>query len=164
MRTRTRDDGHGAATAKRHAPAAVLAAAVLTGLFTVAFLVEAGITADILFGHKAGLAHAAAVADRGAATVLVLFLVAAGWSVVGTARLLRGQDVRAVAIPLGAVVLIGIPGEIADAIGTASGSSLAIGAGIVAAAGLTLALLFTPAARAWRRAPAPRGPATPTGL
>lgn len=164
MMTRTRDDGYGAATAGRHAPAAVLAAAVLTGLFTIGFLVEAGITADILFGHKAGLAHATAVADRGAATVLVLFLVAAGWSVVGTARLLRGQDVKAVAIPLGAVVLIGIPGEIADAIGTASGSSLAIGAGIVAAAGLTLTLLFTRAARAWRRARAPRPPDVPTAF
>lgn len=68
------------------------------------------------------------------------------------------------AIPLGAVVLVGIPGEIADAIGTASGGSLAIGAGIVAAAGLTLALLFTPAARAWRRAPAPPPPDAPTAF
>ncbi|OJV60328.1 MAG: hypothetical protein BGO38_01325 [Cellulomonas sp. 73-145] len=164
MTTRTGDDGNGATTAEHRAPAAVLAAAVLTGLFTIGFLVEAGITADILFGQKAGLAHAGAMADRGAATVLVLFLVAAGWSVVGTARLLRGQDVKAVAIPLGAVVLVGVPGEIADAIGTASGSSLAIGAGIVAAAGLTLALLLTPAARAWRRTSAPRPPDAPTGF
>lgn len=164
MTTTTDGDGNGATAAERRAPAAVLAAAVLTGLFTIGFLVEAGITADILFGHKAGLAHGTAVADRGAATVLVLFLVAAGWSVVGTARLLRGQDVKAVAIPLGAVVLIGIAGEIADAIGTASGGSLAIGAGIVAAAALTLALLFTPAARAWRRAPAPPPPDAPSAF
>lgn len=137
----------------KNAPFVVRLVAALGFVYGAAAVGAAGYVLVLLRGGVGGLAAAATdrFVFRGAVMLVLALLIAAAALVAGARRVLRGRGGLMLAIPLAVVVVVGAVGEIADAIGGVNGSSLLVGLGIIAAAGLPLVLLNTPEARHWTR-------------
>lgn len=72
----------------------------------------------------------------------VVLLLAAALLATGVLRLRRHGDPRLIAWPLGIFASVGVIGEIADLAGSASGTSNAIGAGLVVLAAIPVGLIL----------------------
>ena len=138
----------------KNAPFAIRLVAALGFVYAVAVVGAAAYVLVLLRGGVGGLAAAATdrFVLRGAVMLVLALLMAAVAFVAGARRLLRGgRGALMLALPLAVLVVVGTVGGIADAMGGVDGSSLLVGLGIIAAAGVPLPLLNTREARDWTR-------------
>ncbi len=129
----------------------VITAAVIAIAFAGALLVVAGVViVDAITNH--GNIGVAARDTRGGRSspasgvfgVTIFLVLGAWWLVYGARRALRRDSYVGIVAPLGIVLVIGTIGETIDLLGTASGPSDLIGAGILVMAAIPVALLWRP--------------------
>lgn len=135
----------------RRAPAVVLVAAALATLYA---LVPAGVAVwlGVAFVNgegNLGELDGDRLAQKGVVRFIVALLVVSGFLVAGVMRVIRRHDARFIVVPLLVVLAVGTVGEVVDALGDASGRSLLIGLGILAAVAVPVMLLRTRRARSW---------------
>jgi len=137
--------------AERRAPAVVLVAASAAVLYA---LVTAGLAVWLAVAYFNGVGTLGELdgdrlAQKGVLRLVLALLVVSGFLVAGATRVVRRRDARFVVVPLLVVVAVGTVGEIADALGDASGRSLLPGLGILVATATPVVLLRTRRARTW---------------
>lgn len=144
---------HRQQTGARIVVAAALAAvfACALGIMAVAVAVHAvtirGTIGTAASDFKGGRTSPA----TGVWALVAALLAAAAFLIRGAVRALRQERFSGIVIPLGLLVLFGSVGEIMDLLGTASGASDLIGAGIIILAALPVALLWRPLRESYRK-------------
>jgi hypothetical protein len=129
----------------------VIVAATVATAYACAFLVVAvWISVDATANHGALERQHTMPRAAGPAPLpvfwwlLLVLVVGALWLMRSAVRALRRESYLGIVIPLGILLVVGTVGETIDLLGTASGASDVVGAGILFLAAVPVALLWRP--------------------